>query len=457
MSNNTVELEKATRDLILSVVDILSAGGQPYMEAAESLSGLLKSAPLLDPKNISRHAFQLGDQREAISREMGRLLEGGRTMPGGEASPRVKLNDDGLPIEVSALLISLINHVVSLRPNYYQDTVDTLIKQVETGSELRAILSGFLELIVQIREDMWEERSKAFKHIEDILRILEATEKDFINSINSSQSYIIKNDQDFTAALESGLMDIGTLVTPASNCLDSLEILCLKISERVAHLHNCVQLKKKADQDRVTALDSEKKKAEKRLNKSKRDYDDFLQQSHEMLKEIEALKAVSLHDPLTEVYNRRAYDNQLPKTLAAYKSRSLKTCSMIVFDIDNFREFNNTYGHLAGDRVLAYVARLTRESLRGDDLIFRYGGDEFVILMPNAPLDASMVVAEKVRRNIASVEFKLFKNSDVTVRVTVSMGVAEINIEDDASSFFARADQAMFLSKSRGRNRVTSQ
>lgn len=442
---------------MLSMVDILAAGGPAYHEAVESISRLLRSAPLLDPENISRYAFHLADQRDAISQKMADQLDPG-TRPNLESTeaPRVRLNGEPLPIEISALLISLINHVVSLRPNYYQELVNALIKQVETGRQLSQILSAFLDLIIQIREDMWEERSKAFRHIEDILKVLEATEKDFISSISSSQSYLVKSDQDFTSVMENGLNEIGTLVTVDSGCQD-LAGLCLSITNKVGNLHNCVQRKKQEDQARASALEAEKKTAEKRLLESKRDYDEFLRQSHEMMQEIETLKAVSLNDPLTEVYNRRAYDNQLPKTMAAYKNRALKTCSMVVFDIDNFREFNNTYGHLAGDRVLAYVARLTRESLRANDLIFRYGGDEFVILMPNSNLEAAMVVAEKVRRNITSVEFKLFKNSDVTVRVTVSMGVAEINPEDDASSFFSRADQAMYMSKNRGRNRVTCQ
>ena len=453
-TTNIVELEKSTRDLILSVVDILTAGGPPFMEAVEGLSRLLRSTPLMDPPNISRQARHLADQHDSISRQMSELRAAGQIDIDAK-TPRIKINNETLPIEISAVLIALINHVVSLRPNFYQDLAAELIKMVETGGQLILILNGLLNLIVKIRDDMWEERSKAFKHIEDILKILEDTEKDFINSINASQSYILTSDQDFTKAMESGLVEIGTMVSLDAGCND-LEFLCLQISDRVGKLHACVQRKKQADIARVLNLDRERKNAEKRLVKSKRDYDEFLRQSHEMLKEIETLKAVSLHDPLTEVYNRRAYDNQLPKTLAAFKNKILKTCSMIVFDIDNFREFNNTYGHLAGDRVLAYVARLTRESLRGDDLIFRYGGDEFVILMPNASLDAAVVVADKVRRHITSVEFKLFKNSDVTVRVTVSMGVAEINLDDDASSFFSRADQAMFLSKSRGRNRVTS-
>jgi diguanylate cyclase (GGDEF)-like protein len=99
---------------------------------------------------------------------------------------------------------------------------------------------------------------------------------------------------------------------------------------------------------------------------------------------------------------------------------------------------------------------MTRESLRSSDLVYRYGGDEFVIMMPNAGLAAAIGVAEKIRRNIDSVEFKLSKTTETTVKVTLSMGVAEIESLDHAESFFARADKAMYQAKSAGRNRVSS-
>lgn len=239
-NNNIVELEKATRDLLLSVADILTAGGAPYKEALESISSLLRSTSILDPDKISRQAFFLTDQRDAISQKMSALINGGQ--PAGGVA-KVKLDDETLPAEISALLVSLINHVLSLRPSYCQEKAAALIKQVENGNQLAQILNGFLGLVIQIRDDMWEERSKAFKHIEDILRILEATEKDFINSISSSHSYIIKSDQDFTAAMEDGLMEIGRLVAPAAGYTD-LEWLCIQISEKVGKLHFCVQQKK---------------------------------------------------------------------------------------------------------------------------------------------------------------------------------------------------------------------
>ncbi|MGL4207820.1 MAG: GGDEF domain-containing protein, partial [Candidatus Adiutrix sp.] len=172
------------------------------------------------------------------------------------------------------------------------------------------------------------------------------------------------------------------------------------------------------------------------------------------LEEIEILRAVSFKDPLTNVYNRRAYDSQIFKTLTDVNSGALKTCGMLVFDIDLFREFNNTYGHLAGDRILMYVAKLTKETLRADDFIFRYGGDEFVVLLPNANLEFAIMVGEKIRRAINSVEFKIFKNSDMTVPITLSIGAAEVCLGDDPFSFFSRADQAMYAAKAAGRNKV---
>ena len=128
----------------------------------------------------------------------------------------------------------------------------------------------------------------------------------------------------------------------------------------------------------------------------------------------------------------------------------------MVFDIDRFRDFNNTYGHLAGDRVLTHVARVTSETLRSDDLFFRYGGDEFAIIMPNAILKMALKVAEKVRLALSAVEFKVFKNSSQLVRVTVSMGVTEIAKNDDPALIFGRADQALYEAKKAGRNRVAA-
>lgn len=449
---NIEELGKSIAYLLESLTDILSAGGPPFSPARDDLQKLLRSKKLLNSDAVKRHAFNLSNMVEEILDRV------------GHGAVEIRLADDHLAASVEAgglslvgdspgLMLEIIKHVVSFRPQFYQDQVQDLEALIESEATVEEILRKLADLILQIRLDFWDERSKAFKHIEDILKSLEATERDFISSLGTNHDFVKDSNQAFTSTMEEGLKDIGSLVTPGKY---DLEELCLILSQKVGQLQECVQKKKRDDQYQMEVLDTEQEGAEKRLIRNQRDYEEFNRQSHEMLQEIENLRAISLRDPLTEIYNRRADDNQIVKTLAAFKVGALKTCSLIIFDIDNFREFNNTYGHLAGDRVLSYVAKLTKDTLRRDDLIFRYGGDEFVILIPNASLEAAMGVAEKVRRHITSVEFKLFKSSDVTVKVTVSMGVSEVKEDDDTTSFFARADQAMFKSKNAGRNRVSS-
>ncbi|UQZ88162.1 hypothetical protein C4J81_02610 [Deltaproteobacteria bacterium Smac51] len=457
---NIEELEKSATYLLESLADILSAAGPQFASAHDDLVRLIKSSRLMEPDFVKRSAYSLANAAADVSSRNSRnVLEVKQETPSermevreDDPAPTADMKVDG---QLSNVFINMINHVVSIRPNNYKVEVEALVRLLKSGAGLEEILQRFLDLVVQIREDLWEERSKAFKHVGEILKSLEKTEKDFIGSLSSSQTYISGSESSFTTVMEDGLKEIGTLVTPNPSAVD-LEQMFKKVSDKVNKLCDCIQQKKDADKDRLEALASERTKAEKRLAQTHQDYATFSRQSHEMMQEIENLKAASFHDPLTNVLNRRAYDDQISKTLLEFKNKALRTCSMIVFDIDHFRDFNNTYGHLAGDRVLSYVAKLTKESLRNDDLIYRYGGDEFVILMPNAGLAAAIGVAEKIRRNIDSVEFKLSKTNTTTVQVTLSMGVAEIKTEDNGETFFARADQAMYQAKTAGRNRVSS-
>ncbi len=457
---NFDELEKSVIFFLESLADIMGAGGRPFVPALEVIRQVLGARPVLNPENLKRQAFSLSNQAAEIAAKV------------EKGTPEVKAVRDTAPVAVSNgepsrkggarvcengltdQLVAIVHHVVSIRPTQFQAEERDLADLIKSEPALDKLFQKILDLVIKVRDSLWEERSRAFKQIGEVLRSLEDTEQDFIKSLSSTQSHLAEAERGFADAMQNGLREIGSLVAPGA--ID-LEALCGRILEKVDKLTGCVEQKRQADQARLEALDAERHLAEERLAKSRRDYEDFSRQSHEMLEEIEKLKAVSLRDPLTNVYNRRAYDSQVEKTLAAYAGGTLKTCSLIVFDIDHFRDFNNTYGHLAGDRILAYVARLTREALRNDDLIFRYGGDEFVIIAPNAGLESAAGVAEKIRRGITSVEFKLFKSSDLTVKVGISMGVTEMRKGDDAVSLFNRADQALYHAKTAGRNQVSVQ
>ncbi len=159
-------------------------------------------------------------------------------------------------------------------------------------------------------------------------------------------------------------------------------------------------------------------------------------------------------DGLTEIYNHRYFQNFLEKEINR-AMRSQTTLSLILADVDNFKKFNDNFGHQAGDHILRELCRLITSHIREYDLLARYGGEEFVLVLPETNIAHAETVAEKLKRSIAAhtFSFEYEKHS-----VTVSFGIAEMTPAKDSftkSTFIDRADKAMLESKKKGRNRVT--
>lgn len=159
--------------------------------------------------------------------------------------------------------------------------------------------------------------------------------------------------------------------------------------------------------------------------------------------------AAAHHDPLTGIGNRAALEDHLAREVALAR-RHHQSLSLLVVDIDWFKQVNDRHGHTIGDAVLRSVARVTKELLRGDDLLFRFGGEEFVVLLRGTPQDGAMIVAERIRAAIAAASC-ICEGKDI--KVTVSLGVATLR-EEDGDRLFDRADHALYEAKQQGRNRV---
>ena len=438
----SAELKRSFVFLLEVLADILAVGGPLFHKAWGDLRKLMASSSLLDPAEIKNHAFRLSLELSEIKNRL--------SLSRAEAPPA---DDDRADSgELTELTRPLLGAIASLRPSL--EGADTLEEQLRNGGDPAEIFLLLTDFIYQIREDFWAEKLRTIAHIKSIMKKLETVEKSFVDSVAVSQSHQEKTERVFTQAVAEGLEEIGALIEPGTA---NLEGLCLHLSNKFNQLCEQVELKRQADRTRLELLGHTRRLTTRNLMKIRRDYESFNTQSHAMLKEIEMLRDISARDPLTGIYNRRAYDRQVAATLAAVDAGVLNTAALAVFDVDFFRNFNNDYGHLAGDRVLAHVARMVAETLRGDDLFFRYGGDEFVIIMPNTNLQAAVIVGEKVRRSLETVEFKIFKNSDLMARVNISVGVAEMENGDDAGQFFARADKALFMAKKGGRNQVVSE
>lgn len=174
------------------------------------------------------------------------------------------------------------------------------------------------------------------------------------------------------------------------------------------------------------------------------------------------LASVALVDPLTQLNNRRAFDLDLPHKIQAARAHQLPL-SIMVLDIDHFKAVNDRHGHLVGDDVLRLLARRLQDNMRFYDKPFRYGGEEFVVMLGNTGLVEAGAIAHRLRQSIAEKAFKLERLAPVAdesdrLTVTVSIGLAELRPDDDEQgrSFLHRADQYLLQAKVLGRNQVVS-
>lgn len=165
----------------------------------------------------------------------------------------------------------------------------------------------------------------------------------------------------------------------------------------------------------------------------------------------EALQ-MAMKDPLTGTLNRTAMDMMLSKEVdLAHRHGS--SMSLIVLDIDFFKGINDKYGHSAGDSALKALATRIRQCVRATDSIFRYGGEEFVIMLSNTDHKGAMLLAERIRQ---SVEEMVYVTDEATLTMTVSLGVASLNKEETTDKLFDRTDHALYEAKTSGRNKVIS-
>jgi diguanylate cyclase len=162
-------------------------------------------------------------------------------------------------------------------------------------------------------------------------------------------------------------------------------------------------------------------------------------------------------DGLTGVANRKAFDENITRLTAEARAENRQLCLLMV-DIDHFKKFNDTFGHLIGDQVIKIVAVAMKDMVKGKDFVARYGGEEFAVILPDTPLKGGQIVAESLRSAIATRELKRKDTGESYGQITVSIGVALFNpLRDKVDDFISRADKALYTSKRNGRNRVTTE
>jgi len=178
-----------------------------------------------------------------------------------------------------------------------------------------------------------------------------------------------------------------------------------------------------------------------------------IQAYKELSQKNDLLSAIALVDPLTQLGNRRAFDWELPRQIQSARAKN-HPLSLLLLDIDHFKQVNDNHGHLVGDQVLRMFAERLRHHMRFYETPFRYGGEEFVVVLQNIALLDAEKIGERLRRLIDDTPFVIDQALDLPL--TVSIGVASLNAADDGKGIdlISRADNNLLRAKSSGRNRV---
>jgi diguanylate cyclase len=196
-------------------------------------------------------------------------------------------------------------------------------------------------------------------------------------------------------------------------------------------------------------MESSNKKLEARLSASR-------QEIEQLQRNLDTLRNESVTDPLTMLANRKFFDAELRKFVAEAKT-SGEPLTLLLSDVDNFKIFNDRFGHLTGDQVLRLVASSVKRNVKGEAVAARYGGEEFAIALPKMGLRPALTIAEYIRRAVMNKELMKRSSGERLGRITVSIGVAQLSPADTPQSLIERADRCLYAAKRGGRNRVIAE
>lgn len=324
----------------------------------------------------------------------------------------------------------------------YLKKLSRISKQIfKSGNfdELSLIQKNILAIIQEYFNNASSERELTADIIREIGERMLQVEEHIIATFSAASENINKNSE-FNTTLEKQFAELQNTV----NFSKTLNELKKALISRLNVLNDTLANKVKLDLQ-------QKEKAEKQMAKLKKS---LSQMNDRILSANDTNKRLArelLTDPLTDIYNRRAYDRRINEEIARYR-RYETIFSLLLFDVDHFKRINDRYGHAIGDKCLQEIIKRIKPVLRESDFFARYGGEEFIILLPETNQKGATVVAEKLRSLVENIDFLHKENR---VKITISIGVTGVLPEDENhETIFSRVDLAMYEAKNSGRNRV---
>ncbi len=325
-----------------------------------------------------------------------------------------------------------------------EDSVKTKAEELKNNfsngvstEQLPDALQAIAELIREMQQNVQQEQKEFESFLKSLTGRLEEVDQYLQNNLQEHQASY-QSGVELDDAVKVQVKGIGDSVSGLSTLEEVENVVQSHLDKIVTHLNQ-----HRAEEDlRVARIKEQNEVLSSRLKKLE-------SQSSELRKQVLESQNKALIDSLTQLPNRMAYEQRMQQEYARWK-RYNNILLIMVWDIDFFKHVNDRYGHQAGDKVLKVVAQVLHKNLRETDFVARFGGEEFVSLMPETTLGGGYKVAEKIREIIEKLEFHYRGDN---VKVTISCGISLFVENDTPDSAFSRADKALYQAKEQGRNR----
>lgn len=409
--------------------------------AIDAVKELAAEQTELSPGNLAQRLAQRKEAQQAL----GLVAAADNSSPVVSVPVTVASSESGDGTEwlgnIKEAFLDVLNGLDQDVNSAYTEQVHQLKRRIAESRNIHFLFALRQELIAVVErfaQLAFEDRHRAASFVTEVVVHLVQLDAALAASIDHVDDFRSRN-AGFYENLDGQLDQVQETTTE-----NSLERIKAMILERITLVKSAIQNKKATDDHLLETTNGELTKLQEELRS--------VQQRVQLVEdEKKALAAKARIDPLTGAFNRRALEERLTSDMALFK-RHGRTFALILFDVDRFKDVNDTFGHTAGDRVLTEIVNQIKPVLRKSDLLARYGGDEFAIVVSESSAAQARTAAEKIRRLIEETEFSMLGQR---VPLSLSFGVTEAIPGDPAPlSALDRADQALYKAKHEGRNRV---
>ncbi len=343
---------------------------------------------------------------------------------------------EGICRQISVELTNLLSELAF--EGTYANAINAIRVSLLGDLSIEKLLEACLRTIEIIISSINEERQSAQHFLLKLNDALNSVQNSLVSSLKSTN-----NIREKMALFNQQIEQQISVLSHETQTATSLEQLQLLVTDKLNTLSNSLKDKEKLEKQEREILLGSVKEMDSRLK-------ELEDEARQFKKRLAEQKFRSLQDALTELPNRAAFDERYELELK--RSRRYNTpLSIVLADVDHFKNINDTYGHSAGDKTLKVIAKALKQSMREADFIARYGGEEFILLFPETPLEQLETPLNMLREKIKRIPFK-FKDTNVVI--SISFGATQLKPTDEGREAFDRADEALYDAKRQGRDLV---